>query len=223
MLKAILLDVDNTLLDFDLGAKQAIKEAFAETKLDYTENVYETFTRINNGLWHDIEKGLLTREGLYKIRWPRIFEALGIAADGVAFEKLFLSHLRESAIPVEGAIELVEYLYGKYTLCIASNAAYNQQILRLKKAGLYGYMKHIFISEKIGAPKPTKAFFKHCINALQPIKAEEVMIIGDSLTADIEGAAEFGIQSCLFNRKGISTESPATYTVTKLSEIKGFL
>lgn len=223
MIKAILLDVDNTLLDFDLGAKEATKEAFADAGLEYSDEVHPVFTRINNGLWEDIENGLLTKEGLYQIRWQLIFDELGIRANGKEFEKLFLRRLRESAIPVDGAPELVRYLHGKYILCIASNASYDQQVKRLKKAGLYGYMRHIFISEKIGAPKPAAEFFEYCLKALSPIKREELMIIGDSLTADIDGAASFGIKSCFFNRRGIKIKSPADFTVAELGEIKAFL
>lgn len=223
MIKAVLLDVDNTLLDFDEGSKYAIMQVFSEYGFEYTDDVYPTFTRINTALWHDIEKGLLTREGLYKKRWPSILGALGIGGDGVAFEQCFLAHLRESAVPVEGAMETVRYLSEKYTLCIASNAAYKQQLIRLEKSGLLGYMKHVFISEQIGAPKPSAEFFQHCMQVLSPLTKNEVIMIGDSLTADINGAVEFGIKSCFFNRTGVDTESVADYTVKRLADIKRFL
>ncbi len=223
MIKAILLDVDNTLLDFDLCAKQAMTEGFAIANLTYTEELYPTFERINNALWMDIEEGKLTKAQLHNMRWQLIFDALGIDAEGAEFEKLFLTRLSEAAVPIEGALELVEYLHGRYTLCIASNAAYKQQIMRLKKSGIYEYIQHIFISENIGAPKPSAAFFDHCLSTLSPVSKDEVMIIGDSLTADIGGALDYGIKSCFFNRKGIRIRSGADYTVFKLSEIKSFL
>lgn len=223
MIKAVLLDVDDTLLDFDLGAREAATEAFKEAGLTYGDDVHRAFTRINNDLWRSVEKGLMTREELYKIRWQTILDSLGIKADGEKLERSFHLHLRESAIPVDGALELVRYLYQRYTLCIASNAPYRQQTLRLKKAGLYGYMKHIFVSEAIGFSKPSREFFEYCLKALSPLTPDEIMVIGDSLTADINGAAAFGLKSCYFNRCGTDVKSPADYTVAGLDEIKNFL
>ena len=57
-----------------------------------------------------------------------IFEYLGISADGIAFEKYFQECLFESAIPENGAMELVKYLHSKYILCVASNGPYMQQV-----------------------------------------------------------------------------------------------
>ncbi len=223
MIKAVLLDVDNTLLDFDLGAKQAAKEIFDGLGLEYPEDLHTVFTRINNALWQNIEKGILTKEQLYEIRWQLIFDELGVKANGREFESLFRERLKESAIPVDGVLELVKYLSGKYTLCIASNGPYGQQIRRLKKAGLYGYIKHFFVSERIGAPKPGREFFEHCLKELSPIKREEVIMIGDSLTADISGAAAFGMKSCYFTRGQRAEKSPADYTVAELCDIRCFL
>lgn len=90
MIKAILLDIDNTLLDFDAYVKDSMKSGFKKFGLGtYKDSDYNTFTVINNGLWHEIEEGTLTFEELKKIRWNKVFDALGISFDGVLFEKYF--------------------------------------------------------------------------------------------------------------------------------------
>lgn len=101
MLKAVLMDIDDTLLDFGKCAEQAMRIGFAERGLPFDNSTYAVFTRINDVLWQQIERGELTTQQLFEFRWNRIFEALGIEADGVAFEKRFLDLLYETAIPVD--------------------------------------------------------------------------------------------------------------------------
>lgn len=110
MLKAVLMDIDDTLLDFGKCAEQAMRIGFAERGLPFDNSTYAVFTRINDVLWQQIERGELTTQQLFEFRWNRIFESLGIEADGVAFEKRFLDLLYETAIPVDGADEVCRYL-----------------------------------------------------------------------------------------------------------------
>lgn len=223
MIKAILLDVDNTLLDFNACARQSMISACEESGVPWDEAMYPVFLRVNDRLWGEIEKGRLTVEELYQRRWNRIFHELAIPGDGIAFEQRFLACLGESACPVQGALELVEYLAEKYTLCVASNAPYEQQCGRLARAGLLPWFRHLFLSERIGAAKPSKAFFDACLAELA-LEREEVMMIGDSLTADIRGGADYGLKTCWFHPGGLETELiPSDYTVSSLTEIKTFL
>ena len=164
MIKVVLIDVDNTLLDFDACVKAALKDGFAHFGLpEYREEMFPIFTKINNALWHRIETGELTREQLMKIRFDRIFEALGIAFDGVTFEEYFRQYLFDSAIHVKGAVELLQYLSGKYVVCAASNGPYEQQLHRLEAGGLAPYLTYSFISENVGAEKPSRQFFDVCM------------------------------------------------------------
>ena len=166
MIRAIYIDIDNTLLDFDAYVKESLRSGLEQFGLrPYEDWMYDTFEKVNSGLWLQIEDGSLTFEELQKIRFNRVFEAIGgIDFDGVVFEKYFREFLNESAIPVEGAMEMLEYLAGKYILCTASNGPYNQQIHRLEIAGMLKYFRHHFISEKIGFSKPAKEFFDIAVN-----------------------------------------------------------
>ena len=93
MLKAVLLDIDDTLLDFGKCAEQAMRIGFAERGFPFDDSTYAVFTRINDVLWQQIERGELTTQQLFAFRWNRIFEALGIKADGTVFEQRFLDLL----------------------------------------------------------------------------------------------------------------------------------
>ena len=144
------------------------------------------------------------------------------------FESYFREYLNESAIPVKGANELVKYLYEKgYILCAASNGPFDQQCNRLKIGGMYEYFSHFFISEKIGFSKPAHEFFEACFNEINEntdAEADEIMMIGDSLSADIKGAGSFGFKTCYFNFKGGDFDKAlADYAVNELAEIQKIL
>lgn len=231
MIKVVLIDIDNTLLSFSGYVKETMKEGFAHFSLKpYTEDMFATFERINNSLWRQIEQGTMSLEELIGCRWNRIFQELGISFDGRVFESYFRERLFDSAIPEEGAMELLQYLQGKYTLCVASNGPYDQQKHRLKIAGMDSYFAHYFVSSKVGSPKPSKEFFDYCFNALREVGfpnliPEEVMIIGDSITSDISGGREYGLKTCLYRngQASISEKPEADYVADRLEEIKAIL
>lgn len=226
MVKAVFLDVDNTLLDFNLCAMSAMRQGLEEQGFSFEETMFtKTFTPINNSLWEKIERGELTREGLFAIRWNLVFAALGIDYDGPTFEDRFRELLFTAAVPVEGAQEITEYLHSKYTVCIASNAFHDQQVNRLKIAGIYPHVDHIFVSEQLGANKPGKAFFDACFASLPGISPDECVMIGDSLTADIAGGVNAGMQTIWFNHDHIPVPNncKADFIVNSLSEIRQVL
>nr|MBO4518073.1 YjjG family noncanonical pyrimidine nucleotidase [Clostridia bacterium] len=224
MIKAVLLDVDNTLLDFNESAKETIKSAFSELSIEYSAGIIDVFLRVNDSLWRRIEEKEITREELHRTRWNIIFSELGINADGQEMERLFLSGLENYAIPVDGAIDLVKYLAGKYKLYTASNAPYAQQVKRLTLSGIIPYIEKILNFEEQGINKPQKQFFSACLKAMRPVQKEEIAIIGDSLSADIAGGKSVGITTVWFNRKGEKPEPGlCDYTVERLSDIKNIL
>ncbi len=231
MLKTILFDIDNTLLSFDEYVKESMKSGFEKFNIcTYEDGMFSVFNRVNNSLWRSIENGEIDFAQLQKVRWNRIFECLGVSADGETFEKYFRDCLFESAIPEEGAMELLEYLNGKYTLCVASNGPYHQQVNRLKLSGMLPYFYELFISEEMGCSKPSQEFFSTCMHRLsskvkQKIKPCEIMIIGDSLSSDMAGGIQFGLQTCFYNPHNASVPShmELNYNVSSLKDIKYIL
>ncbi len=228
MIKAIFIDIDNTLLNFDAYVKETMKKGFAKYNIaEYEDWMYDTFHVENNKLWRQIETGELVFSELEKIRWNRVFEAIGVSFDGPVFEKFFRAELYDSAIAEPGALELLHCLSKKYILCAASNGPYEQQLHRLEIAGMAEYFDQIFISEDIGASKPSREFFKEAFDRLEDyldeheealqkisdrmgdsleemyISPSEAMIIGDSLTSDIGGGFGYGMLTCFYNREGI--------------------
>lgn len=220
----VFIDIDDTLLDFTKCANDAIKSACNKFGVPYTTTLVDTFHPINLDLWHRLEKKEVTKEKLFDTRFQIVFDKLGIKADGIAFEAAFRENFHESAILVDGARYLLEYLRSKYKVYVASNASMHQQTNRMKRAELDGYIDGYFVSEEIGFPKPQKEFFDACFKALPDVKPQDVVMIGDSLSADIKGACEYGLKTIWYNHRNEPTSDvKCDYIVSRLSEVKNIL
>lgn len=225
MIKTVFIDIDDTLLDFDKCAEKSMENAFKIIGESFRWEYFDVFTKINTDLWKKLEKHIITKDDVYGKRWNTIFAMLGIEYGGEKFEKIFLDCLNRSAICVPHAKELLAYLKGKYEVCAASNASYNQQMMRLESADMLKYIDHVFTSEKIGYEKPDKRFFDTCLKKLGRAKAQECIMIGDSLSADICGGVGCGMKTCWFNPKKKKNENDVSvdYTVYSLLEIENIL
>ncbi|MCF0105507.1 MAG: HAD-IA family hydrolase, partial [Holdemanella sp.] len=185
MIKAILLDVDDTLLDFEACSIWAMNQAAIQCGIEEKKEMYTTFKRINDALWYELELGKIQRQDIFDTRWNRIFKELDIDYDGIAFEKEFIKYLHTSHIPVHHASEIINYLKSKYDLYIISNALYNEQVHRLYKAGLLNCFKGVFVSELSGYTKPDPQFFQYCLEK-SGLTERDCIVIGDSLHADMQ-------------------------------------
>lgn len=209
MNRAFFIDVDNTLLDFDAYVVSTMQKGFQKFSLKSFELwMYEVFVRENNMLWEKLENGLLTFEELQKIRWNTIFDKIGIDFDGITFERYFREELHDSAIPVEGSCQLLESLKNSgFILCVASNGPYEQQMNRLHISGMDQYFDYFFISEEIGASKPSVEFFSESFKRLNEdrtaedkIIPEKCIILGDSFSSDMQGGKNYGMHTAFFSR-----------------------
>ncbi len=218
--KAILIDIDNTIIDFNASADKAMNDAFEAFGLRRPSELFSTFKRINDGLWRRIEEKTLTVAKLHEIRWGLVFKEFNIDFDGKIMERRFFENLFNCAIPVAGAEEALRYLSAKYPVYAASNAFYEQQKNRLKISGLAPYITDSFVSEITGYSKPDSRFFEYCFKHM-PYKPEETVMIGDSLSADIEGAKRFGLITCWYNPTGMRIAAPdADFIAYRLTDLK---
>ena len=225
MKKIVLLDLDNTLIDFNECARHSIINSFKKHNFTYTEDVFETFITENVKIWKRLEKGEITKTELRENRWNIILGKLGIDYDGTIIEEEFENGVAQGAYAVEGAYELLDYLYPKYELYIVSNGFRFVQESRLKIGDFRKYFKDIFLSEDIGIQKPAKEFFDYCFEKLSNPEKENVILIGDSLSADIIGGLNYGIDSVWFNKNGekLPCDIKPTYIVHKLKDIEKIL
>jgi len=231
MIKVVFMDIDDTIYDYSAFVKKAIKDGFVKYGLyPYSDDLILLYNEINSQIWKSEEHQKLTVQELNSICWNKFFKEIGISFDSRLFEQYFCKELYRSAIFEPNALELIRYLYGKYILCIASNAPYEQQMNRLKVGGIDSFFSHIFISSKIGARKPDKEFFDYCFKELRKsgcenLKAEETIIIGNTITSDIVGGRNYGMKTCLYTKgkKDCLDCIETDYIISDLAEIMEIL
>ena len=225
MKKTILLDLDNTIIDFNECARHSIMDIFQDLGFHYDENVFDTFITENVKIWKRLELGEIDKLYLRANRWNIILGKLGIDYDGTIIEERFENGVAKGAYPVEYAYELLQYLYNKYDIYVVSNGFRFVQESRVKIGKFDKYFKELFLSEDIGIQKPDIRFFDYCYEKLGSPPKEELILIGDSLSADIKGGNNFGIDTIWFNKNNdpASSDIIPTCTVEKLSQIKEIL
>ena len=114
---------------------------------------------------------------------------------------------------------------GKYTLVAVTNGTKVAQDKKLRLSGLDKIFDAIFISEDVGAEKPKKEYFDYVFEKLGIKNKKEVLIIGDSLTSDILGGFNTGIDTCWFNpsHKPNTLDVPVTYEIDNLGKLSEIL
>ena len=201
MIRNVLLDLDDTLLDFHRAEAEAIRHTLGEIGIDPTDDVVGLYSRINRSCWAKLELGEYTREEVLHKRFEMLFETLGTTGDPHETQKLYEYRLSLGAYYLEGAEELLDTLLGKYRLYLATNGIVNVQTRRINDSGIGRYFDGIFVSEKIGYNKPDKRFFDIAFAEIPDFKHDETVIIGDTLTSDIQGGINAGIKTVYFNPK----------------------
>ena len=202
MITTLFWDIDDTLLDFKRGEAAAIRSTLADIGIEPTEETVRLYSEINDALWKRLERGEITRERILVGRFEALFSALGFAGDAPAAQQLYFSYLGQQHDFVAGAKEVLDALYGRYRMIAVSNGTTVIQNRRLWASGLDRYFDRIFLSQEIGAEKPSAAFFDACFADLPDVGREEVLIIGDSLTSDMRGGETAGIATCWFHPHG---------------------
>lgn len=218
--KTLLFDIDDTLLDFTAAEDYALRSLFEKYDLVLTDELNHFYKKMNHQLWSSFEKGEIKKEQLLHSRFPLLFQQLGLTVDGVHLDNLYRHCLEQSAVLIDGAEQLIKQLANHYDLYIVTNGVARTQTIRLKNAGLTNYFKGVYISETIGYQKPMKEFFNRVFENIPKHVMDKTLIIGDSLSSDIQGGFNVGIDTCWFNPKStkVSIQNP-TYEIQHLTAL----
>ena len=212
--KVLIFDADETLFDFKKAEKEAFKETIIEFGINYDESYhFETYKIINKAIWKELEQGLITQSKLQ------------IAFDEVEFANVYMKHLANGSFLFEDSMDLVESIKDKYTLVIVTNGLTVVQEKRIKQSSIAKYFKDIVISENVGVSKPNPGIFEYTLKDMTDISKNEVLMIGDSLSSDIQGGTNFEIDTCWYNPNKVEnkTSLKPTYEVCSLKELKNLL
>lgn len=219
MYKYLLFDADNTLLDFNRAEEAALRDTLNECPLGFSEEVHKRYHQINKEEWEKLERGETTRAILIVNRYRRLFNEYGYDGDyyGEFCAKAYESNLGNYGYLLDGAEETLRRASEKYSVYIITNGLTNVQKSRMSKTPLEKYIVKSYISEEMGCAKPEKIFFDKLCEDVGDNDTSAYLVIGDSLTSDIQGAVNAGMDS-VWITDGTSDERP-TYTVQNLSEL----
>ena len=198
----VFLDIDDTILDFQTAEATAIRRTFTELGIPVDDGLIARYSDINRSQWELLEEGKLSRERVLVRRFELLFAELGLPHSGAAASARYEQLLCEGHWFMPGAEELLRTLSRSCRLFIVSNGAKTVQDARLRSAGIGPFFEQIFISEKLGAEKPTRNFFDRCFARIPDLALSRAVLVGDSLTSDIRGAKNAGMVSVWYNCRG---------------------
>lgn len=226
--KHLFFDLDHTLWDFATNEQLTLSDLFVKFKLDnYFEDFAEFFKiyePINAKLWLQYRNGEITKRFLSTMRFHHTFLVKGLDHESTAlkFGEDFVALNATNTALMPYTIELLDYLKNKYTLHIITNGFIETQYVKLRSSNLEKYFDKIFISEKVGAQKPKRAFFEYAIKSCNAKKSES-LVIGDNMEADIIGARDFGLDQVFYNPLGIVHDEIVFKEIQSLKELIGWL
>ena len=220
-----LFDADNTLLDFTRAEHEAICQCLADRDLPHDEQTIDLYSRINDSHWKRLEQGLTTRDRLKVDRFADFFDAIGYDGDPTLMAADYVTALSAQSQLIDGAWELIQSLHGHCRLYIITNGISSVQKSRFGRCPLAPYFDGCFISEDMGCAKPEVIFFDRVAAAIPDFDPAAALVIGDSLSSDIQGGINAGLDTCWFNPPGKPTPAGMTIThiVRTLGEIRPIL
>ena len=201
MIKVILWDIDATLLDFLAAEKAAIDFCFEKFGLGTcTEEMLKRYSVINRRYWEMLEKGEMSKPEILVNRFKEFFETEGLNADCAKdFNDTYQVALGDTICFRDNGYELVKKLKDQYKQYVVTNGTFVAQERKLRKSGIGELVEQSFISDLIGYEKPAMEFFDHVFENIGHYEKGEVLIIGDSLTSDMQGGNNAGIICCWYN------------------------
>ena len=223
MIKVILWDIDGTLLNFEEAEKHAIRACFAQFGLgECTDHMLADYSAINRVYWQKLERGEMSKPDILIGRFATFFEKYGLDIScAPAFNAQYQISLGDTVCFNPNGLEVVTALQGKVKQYAVTNGTKVAQQRKLERSGLNQLLDGVFISEDLGIEKPGIGFFHRVWEQIGQFDPTEVMIVGDSLTSDIQGGNNAGILCCWFNPKGKenATKLRIDYEIKDLTQI----
>ena len=214
--KYLLFDLDHTLLDFDAAEDIALSQLLKEEGVVDIQAYKDYYVPMNKALWKDLEQKKITKAELINTRFAKLFAHFGIEKDGAYLAERYQFFLSKQGQTFPGVEDLLKKLISKgYELYAATNGITYIQTGRLKQSGIAPYFKEIFISEQLHTQKPDAAFYEKIGARIPNFDKNQTLMIGDSLSADIQGGNNAGIDTIWYNPHHLEnkTQAQPTYEV----------
>lgn len=222
-IKVILWDIDGTLLNFTAAEKAAIRQCFKIHGMgECTDEMLAEYAEINRKYWKRLERGEMTKPEILVGRFAEFFSSQGLdVSKASAFNDDYQIYLGDTVCFEENGLEVVLELKGKVKQYAVTNGTRVAQQRKLANSGLDRLLDKAFISDEIGIEKPMIGFFEAVWASIGTYEKDEVIIVGDSLTSDMQGGVNAGILTCWYNPKGLPNTSGLNldYEIRNLKEV----
>ncbi|MDR2908297.1 MAG: YjjG family noncanonical pyrimidine nucleotidase [Oscillospiraceae bacterium] len=217
----VLLDADSTLFDFP----RAEREAFGRTAdifgLPGDDASYALYSSINDGYWHALGLGEITKEQLLYRRFEDFLRAVSAEGSPDEINGIYRNLLGEGYYLLPGAEEVCRELSRHCRLVIATNGVDSTQRSRLAKSPIAPYIEALISSDMAGANKPDPRFFSYLFSHIPPAEKSETLMVGDLLYSDIKGGVDSGLDTCWYNPGHLPepADLPVTYIIDRLENL----
>ena len=223
----LLFDIDGTLLDFKKAERIGMKKTLLNFGLRNDNEILDSYSKINESYWEMLEKGTITKKKLLLERHNSLFNKYGFNENVIRFNAYYEDCLANESYLLDNVLNVLSHIKkSSYTLVIATNGLTTTQTNRILLSGLDKYFHYIFISEKVGYNKPQVEYFEFIMsNVDKKYSKSKTLIIGDSLTSDIKGGNNFGIDTCWINPNNYKSEVKITptYEIKDISQLKDII
>ena len=214
-------DADGTLFDYNRAEAAALRNTFHSLTLPFEDSYLDVYRKINHGLWQALERQEITQAVLRFRRFELLIEALQVTGSPEQMGSVYVEQLSVCSELIDGAYEVLQAFYGKSQIAIVTNGLQTVQRGRLEHSTIRGFITELIISEEVEAAKPHASFFDAASARCGQPSKKNVLIIGDSLTSDIQGGVDYGIDTCWYNPTGEARPEGLriTYQIKQLNEL----
>ncbi|MDI9499123.1 MAG: YjjG family noncanonical pyrimidine nucleotidase [Bacillota bacterium] len=240
--RILLIDADDTVFDFRRAERLALTAMLTARRLPVTPEVQDFYTMTNLKLWKQLEQGRLSRDEILTRRfaalidyirresdWHPEWELAGrdwAAEDSRLLNRLYLDELARQPTLLPQVEETLPFLAARCRLFLITNGVTRVQRGRLALSPVARHFEDVFVSEELGVDKPDPLFFERVLAAIGPADRADILVVGDSLTADIRGAENAGLDSVWMNfaRRDLPADCPQpTYIVSSWHELAALI
>ena len=232
--KYIIFDVDDTLLDYGSAFHTAEKAIADYLKVEYSEEYIMLSEKLGWKAWkeaglndtdsEDVQKNYHTYYYQYlRQHYRALIEAYDAKISVEELVELYIKSVASSKVFMEeGTLEVYKGLAKNYRLVLATNGIDRIQRERIRDFQPYTYKT--YISENTNTIKPAEEFFRYIIDDLE-CDPKECLMVGDSMSNDIMGALDAGMDVCYYNIRGkeISEEIQVDYEIRCMGELLDIL
>ena len=217
----LLFDADNTLFDFNQAKNIALTAALARWDISATPHHFQCFELINSRIWQAFERGEITAAALRVQRFVEFMQDIGLSGDARPFSELFLATLGQQAILLDGAEQVIARLQPHYRLMLITNGLQDVQRSRWAACSLRPYFADIVISDEVGVAKPDPRIYDIAFARMGMPERSQVLMIGDSLSSDMQGGITYGLDTCWLNLHGTPRPDhlPIRYEIRHLRQL----